>query len=776
MALKTLKEGSKLIFSQETKALRRFGVIVVVCVLFIVLVVFTVSHYTYDTSATRYFQQQSTDSLTEVSDQLVSGLADSLDAKRGILTLAAYSLNEGDFDKDGHYDDIAKSLTDANSTLGNQFDHLEALYSDGHILTSTGNEFDMSSDELIQTFLADPTPPELSVGKVAAEPKSGQRVFFVVPYPYANNDDIVGLIGSFPLSEFSKLLETNIFGAINNYVVLSRSDGAIVADSDAEQSMKRPVFEVFASFMDTEMLTEVSQDFAVGNSRTLDVAGPSTEFLLYYAPIYSGQAVDGNPYAASNLRLMVMVRADVVRQNIQSLFDESRTLLYAILALFGVALAGFVLVSIASLGRSSRLSSTDELTGLTNRKRFEKDARLLLHHNWRYAVVSMDIRHFHLLNDALGHRVADEVLAQVAHILEAAINKDTELVCRDHADLFLLLLDNTHDDIFARVKMIQTALKNCRYPGNSKFAVTWGIYKMDADGNVGIHVAIDDAIEVQGRAGKEEGDANIVFFDRKLKDKHAREGQLERRALAALENNEFVAYYQLKRGMATDEWVGAEALVRWISPEEGMISPGAFIPPFERSGFITEVDLCVFRHVCDDLQALYDAGEKMVPASVNLSKRHFVSDTFLDRYESILSSYTFPHELIEIEITESVALENDDMMHACIDFVHRMGCLCALDDFGSGDATFNMIKEFDFDIIKLDRSFFMGSNGFDDVARLIVESLIDLAHKLNKKVVAEGIEDEDQVNFLREAGCDVVQGFYFARPLPLEDTLKLLNE
>ena len=172
---------------------------------------------------------------------------------------------------------------------------------------------------------------------------------------------------------------------------------------------------------------------------------------------------------------------------------------------------------------------------------------------------------------------------------------------------------------------------------------------------------------------------------------------------------------------------------------------------------------------------MLDMGHPGVVTSFNLSRKHLFYDDFLDKFEIILEEYNIPRHLIEFEVTESMVFDSSILLRDAIEKIHKLGCKCSIDDFGSGYSSLNVLKEFNFDTIKLDRVFFYGINGFDKKSKIVVDSITKLSHKLKKKVVAEGVETDEQINFLDEIGCDYVQGYYYAKPIPFSEYIKKLK-
>lgn len=271
---------------------------------------------------------------------------------------------------------------------------------------------------------------------------------------------------------------------------------------------------------------------------------------------------------------------------------------------------------------------------------------------------------------------------------------------------------------------------------------------------------------------------NIVNID-VIKTDESKNYRLEHSALNEAKHNYLmtsIVYYQAKRDIINDVWNSSEALVRWKDDNGQIIPPYKFIPLFEKNGFITTLDLYVFETVCNDLRNDLDKGIKPLPVSANLSRKKLLRENFLVDFKEILNKTKVPSDLIEFEFTESMVMENEGTLKDIINEIHKIGCKCSIDDFGTGYSSLPMLTNFNFDIIKLDCSFFYSKKSFDKNDMIVVKTIISLAHKLNKIVVAEGIEDEEMLNFLKKCECDYIQGYYYARPVPRDEFLNNTKE
>lgn len=219
---------------------------------------------------------------------------------------------------------------------------------------------------------------------------------------------------------------------------------------------------------------------------------------------------------------------------------------------------------------------------------------------------------------------------------------------------------------------------------------------------------------------------------------------------------------------------GAEALVRWDDPEWGLVPPNEFIPFFEQNHFIVQVDLYVFEQVCKYMRGWLDAGLVLVPISVNLSKVHLNEQDFLQKFINIRNKYSIPPELLEMELTETILFENVELVVNVVQQIHQMGFQCSIDDFGSGYSSLNLLKDIKADTLKLDKAFFSSPKADVPRERVIIESVVELAKKLSMKTVAEGVETVEQMQFLEEINCDMVQGYVISKPVDVNSFEKMV--
>lgn len=730
--------------------------------------------------------------MTEASTQLASAVSDHVASwyRELELMLQLFLANTPEPEEEGGTAVVSEQMEGLQSSV---FQEIGLVTQEGGLLLSTGEIYDASREPYIQQLLADGTG-KTCVGGMELDGFE-DKVVFGVPCTDAQRGEersgsgIAGVVGTIGKAELSEMLETDIFGENMAYVVIADPAGNVIVQTNAQKQFGDNLVETIASFAPRETVEQLSGDLAAGKRNTLDIMGVTKEFMVYYTPVLAETAAGAlsaksdlasnaggeDTYSAGNWRLMVLTRVDVLGQNVTMLFHESKITLYIILVLLLAVLIILVCLFVRKRNHELTLVSEDSLTGLLKDGCFYKDGNLLLARNkHKYALVCYNIAQFKLINTRIGHQEADVILRMVGQSIQGFLQED-ELAARSFADCFIVLMRMDTEAGEARIRELEERLTKKTYPHGVELKFTIGVYRVKPE-DESVSIGVDRARFAQSKT--REGLSvlsNMVVYSQEMFEKQKEEGALAEKAEHALEEKHFVVYYQLKRNIQKDDWQGTEALVRWKDPEQGFIYPGSFIPLFEQNGFVVKLDLYVFETVCRDLRELLKREERVVPVSVNLSKCHLENEKFLDEYENILNRYNIPRELIEFEITESMLVKNPEQMKQVIDRIHAMGCQCSLDDFGTGYSSFNMVKEFSFDTIKLDRSFFYGSRGFDRDSRMIVETLIDLSHKLGKTVVSEGIENQEQAEFLLLKQCDAIQGFFYSKPGTIDQCRVMLN-
>lgn len=417
----------------------------------------------------------------------------------------------------------------------------------------------------------------------------------------------------------------------------------------------------------------------------------------------------------------------------------------------------------------------DMLTGIYNKTHFFEATRVLLkrHPEETYAFLRLDIEKFQLVNSFFGSSSGDGLLQYIAKEIRKFAG-DTEQIAygRIEADIFGICMPYRGEE---------TMLEFVRY-----MRMRLGQYQLafDVVPAIGIYVirerdlsvdAMYDRANLAAKQCKGNYIENYAFYVDEMREDIVREQQIVNHMRHALDEEEFVLYLQPKYSLQDNRICGAEVLVRWAKPEGGMISPGEFIPVFERNGFITKLDYYVWEKTCKLLAEWIAEGKKPSPVSVNISRVSLYNPRLVEAICGLTDRYHIPRELLELELTESAYTTNPKAIKETMERLQKEGFSILMDDFGSGYSSLNVLKDIAVDVLKIDMKF-LSDTDQEGRSQNILASVVRMAKWLNLPVIAEGVERREQVDFLHSVGCEYVQGFYFARPMPVSDYEKLVSE
>jgi len=422
--------------------------------------------------------------------------------------------------------------------------------------------------------------------------------------------------------------------------------------------------------------------------------------------------------------------------------------------------------------RIEHLAYYDGLTDLPNRVLFEDrcaQALAIARHNQNLVgVMLVSIDRFTKVTESLGHAAGDVVLTAAAARLQCCVAQG-DTVARFEGDEFALLLTQVTAaaDIAEAASAISDAFKAPFHLDEQEVYLTTsiGISTFPANGETSSTILIN-AVAALYRA-KKRGGNNYQFYAADMNAMALKRLALETSMRRAIENEEFVTYYQPVVNLVTGEVVGSEALVRWQHPELGLLLPARFIALAEDTGLILDIGDWVMRTACARTRAWQDQGFGRLRIAVNISARHFQQQDFLNRLVEILVETRLDPMCLELELTETSIMENTEAAARLLAQARRLGVKVAIDDFGTGYSSLSYLKHLPIDTVKLDRSFVMGATTDPDDAALVM-AIVTLAHNLRLKVIAEGVETKEQVAFLRLLRCDEAQGFRFGKPMPPE--------
>jgi diguanylate cyclase (GGDEF)-like protein/PAS domain S-box-containing protein len=430
--------------------------------------------------------------------------------------------------------------------------------------------------------------------------------------------------------------------------------------------------------------------------------------------------------------------------------------------------------------RIHQLAHYDKLTGLPNRALFSQLLEQALseakYAKKSVAVLFIDLDRFKLINDSLSHDSGDAVLKQVARRLtDAQFKRNT--IARFGGDEFVVLLRDCQiptDAADAAQRLLSTIAQPMQLEGQEyHLTASIGISAFPNDGE-NAQTILKNADVAMYRA-KEHGKNNYQFYSAQMNLHSFERLVLERFLRHALDQDEFRVFYQPKIDLDSGRVTGMEALLRWFHPAMGMISPVKFIPLAEETGLIVPIGAWVLKAACQQNKIWADQGLPPLRVAVNLSARQFAQDDLHATIIKVLEETGLPPELLELEITESVTMDNPEHAAALLRKLKALGIKLAIDDFGTGYSSLSYLKRFPIDNVKIDRSFIKDiPHDEDDV--VITQAVIAMAHSLGLKCIAEGVESEEHVTFLRDHGCEEAQGYLFGAPMSAEDFTKLIKK
>lgn len=447
------------------------------------------------------------------------------------------------------------------------------------------------------------------------------------------------------------------------------------------------------------------------------------------------------------------------------------------IAMTGVAVLTICILVVIILEHKHR-AELDPLTGGATKHTFITRSQKLAKKSGgtKRALAIFDIDKFKFINDRLGYEEGNRMLERMFKTLGDHMENGETYARLSDDNFACCIADASDDDITSRLNGIFEEFER----RNSLFVsypvlFSAGVCRLDQCtdnyGSIDFNTAIDRC-NIAKRTIKSEHTNTIAFYDGKIRERTLREKDFENIMPTALEKHEFLCYIQPKYGTKSRRIAGGEALIRWKSSEFGVVFPDEFIPLAEKNGFVIELDFFILEEVCKAMRRWIDAGYTPVPISVNQSRVHMSHDDYIWRLREIVDKYAIPYEYIELEITETVFTDNADLLLRIVQKLHDIGFRLSIDDFGSGYSSLNMLKDIPADVVKIDREFFNGTVNTDK-GRAVISTVVDLANKLHMFVISEGVETIEQVNFLDRINCDLIQGYYFAKPMPLADFEKL---
>ncbi|MEG1863524.1 MAG: EAL domain-containing protein, partial [Oscillospiraceae bacterium] len=579
--------------------------------------------------------------------------------------------------------------------------------------------------------------------------------------------EICAIATSYDLSTFDQVLSMTAFGG-EAYGHIIKPDGSVVIRSssqNADKSGYNILNSLKAEKNDSESnLEKIKSDIAQGKSGMGVYTLDGVKKYMAYTPL-----------ASQEWSLVTFVPVSVVSAKSEILLKITVLLCGFITFTFGALLVILASSFYRHKGSLEQIAYVDPITGGNTIQKFYEDAKKRLDKplgKVPYCIMYMNVEKFKLLNEQYGKKSCDELLCAMNHGVGGDLDFD-ECMGRQFADNFCILARFEGEK--ALVQRLDLWRNRCiEYIASEgsvwiPHTVEVGVFIID-DVNIPLPQMIDRAkLSLSEAACSLSNKMRYAIYDERVRRTLLREKQLEDRMEEALAKGEFEVYLQPKYHTQSEVIGGAEALVRWKDPKEGMIYPDEFIPLFEKNGFVTQIDLFVFEQVCRTLKRWIENGLPPIKISVNCSRTHLKAPNFLEEYRRIVAKYNLPVNVLEIELTESAVFEDAQSLSQIIQEIHSMGFGCSMDDFGSGYSSLNLIREIPVDTLKIDKIFFQAGSSDFERTESVVGSIISMAEALHMSTIAEGVEERKQVDMLKRLKCDYIQGYYFARPMPIHE-------
>lgn len=416
------------------------------------------------------------------------------------------------------------------------------------------------------------------------------------------------------------------------------------------------------------------------------------------------------------------------------------------------------------------LATYDELTGIYNKQAFYAKTKEMLLDNpdKNFDLLRINIERFKVLNDLFGESTGDKLLRYIGKFLKE-INLPLCVSGRLYADNFVVCYEAGKGDSRRMINTLQMVADS--FAINNRTILSFGLYRID-DKTLPVSVMCDRANMALWKA---KGNFKNPYceYDEKMRQQVLKEQKIINAMEMAIQNKEFTLYLQPKYDIEKGTIIGAEALVRWISLENGFISPGDFIPVFENNGFVYEVDKFIWEESCRYLRKWLDEGREVHPISVNVSRIDLYDPKLVQHLVDLREKYQLPSQYLELEITESAYTEDPEQIITITRQLREAGFVILMDDFGTGYSSLNMLKDIQIDVLKLDMGF-LKSSDYSAKGGNILTAILKMAESLKMQTIAEGVETKEQVEFLKSIGCKYVQGFYYSKPLPVDEFEKLI--
>ncbi len=699
----------------------------------------------------RIVSESTTLTLSEISSNMKFSVENEIDEKINLLQSISDALIVIGYNQDGIRDYI--DIIETHDSFG--INNIAILGSNG-IGIDANNEFiDISNEEYFhEVSLGNNVITDLTVSPV----DGNECVIIALPiYVDGKFDGVIQ--GEFSLPEFSRTLRTSFDGA--GYAFIVDSKGEMITENDNINSLTQD--NLFLALNSANFHGDIDTDKIMDDLEKRGVVTVSYSIDGYTRVAQIRSILNTNWYFFIAIPDTVLLKdANAINEDLSLLILEISTLV--------IFVAGVIVLLQVRWSRNIKHAlEYDELTGAYNLVKFKKEIYNILieNPNHEFTIVKLDMINFKAINEIYGFETGNKVIkalvdvgrdTKIPFFTQARVGAD-ELLLFARADFFSNLEESSiyYEDVFK--KALNTINQH-------DFKFRYGRYEI-----VKNEVDVDNIVNKVTMAhyfAKSKSGTCIVDYDDSFKRSVLKATELANKMHPAMDNKEFKMYLQPKINIKKNKVCAAEALVRWQESDGVMIYPNDFIPVFENNGFIVELDFYMLERVCEYLNNRISNNQIVVPISVNFSRLHLYKDDTIKKITEIIDKNKVPRKLIEIELTESASVDVEDKVALFQQELHNNDIKISLDDFGAGYSSYETLQKIEFDAIKIDRSFMIQLEE-NDKRKLVVRTIVEMINNMGMTSVTEGVETKEQLALLKEANCDIAQGYLFAKALPEDE-------
>lgn len=736
---------------------------------YILIIIFSItlitSLYYIDKYINDRLKSQLEISLNDVSNQNIKLIQNEIENKLNILSSLA-----NDF-KNFTEEELKNSVNELNNTTENfNFRELAIALPNGIAYINTNKVFDVAERDYFKESINGKR--YVSDRIIDQEDNSDVNVYSV---PIFNEDEseVIGvLFASYDTEYFIDLLQVSSFEE-NGYSYIINSKGDIVTDpAKSIKIYKENLFDLLSNYSETSEYKKIN-DKAIDDIKE-GINNKNNEIYIKYK-------YDEYKYAICEFLdvkdwwLVTTVPDKVINDRIYPIINSVH-----FITVFVAFSAFSLIIYIINKDKKAKenlkeVAYKDNFTGLYNKNYLKEivNSRYLKRKDLKSAVVVLNIKNFKLINELYGLEAGDSLIKKIALLLKENKKDKDEIVAHNNADEFVALyFYKNKEELEKRLKNISNKIKNVSYSENKMFLDIYiGICEITNLEN-GFEKLYNYA-NIAKNTNKKLSEGLFTYYNKELAENELNEKKLENEIKEGILNKEFKAWFQPKYDCQTKEIVGCEALARWYKKDGKVYFPNEFIEISENRGLIKDIDKLLFEDVCLNINEWKKRGLKLMPVSINVSRAYLNNIEIVYDLREILNKYNISTEYIQLEITESSLVSNEKMLDKIIREMHKCGFKVSLDDFGVGYSSLNSISNLKFDTLKIDKSFVDAIGSIN--GNYILKYSIELGRNLGMEVLVEGVESEEQYEFLKENNCNTIQGYYFSKPLDKNSFEKLLE-